>query len=184
MEDSYLGRKDAPIGSEIWKALDTTMTEAAKGVLTGRRLLHIEGPYGLGLKAVPLPDNRAENGIINGNFLPVSLLHKTFSLNKRDIAAAEREGMPVSTNSVAASAIEVAMQEDALIFEGLRGSPGLLSAKGINELKLATWDTIGKAVEDIIVQYQLHAPGMFSCFVTNKAFAGEIVFYIDNGFAQ
>ena len=56
METKYLGREDAPITPETWDYLDTTMVQAAKTVLTGRRLLHIEGPYGLGLKAVPLED--------------------------------------------------------------------------------------------------------------------------------
>ena len=94
MENKYLGREDAPIGPETWKALDSTMTEAAKSILAGRRLLHIEGPYGLGLKAVPLQDIRSENGIITSSFVPVSWIYKTFMLGKRDIAAAEKEGIP------------------------------------------------------------------------------------------
>ena len=150
MENKYLGREDAPIGPETWKALDDTMTEAAKSILTGRKLLHLEGPYGLGLKAVPLQDIRLENGIITSSFVPVSLIHKTFSLSKRDLAAAEKEGMPINTAPVASAALEAATLEEALIFEGIRQAPGLMTYKGASELKLSAWDAMGKAVEDII----------------------------------
>jgi len=119
MENNYLGREDAPIPPEIWKVLDSTMAEAAKSVLTGRRLLHLEGPYGLGLKAVPLPDSRAESGIITSGFVPVSLIDKTLRLSKRDLAASEKDGMPVNASAVASAAIEAAMQEDSLIFQGI-----------------------------------------------------------------
>ena len=150
MENSYLGREDAPIGSETWKALDSTMTEAAKGVLTGRRLLHIEGPYGLGLKAVPLADSQPDSGLISSGFVPVTLIHKTVSLSKRDLAAAEKDGMPVNTAAVAKTAIDAGLAEESLIFNGTKGQPGLLSAPGASALKLSAWDDMGKAVEDII----------------------------------
>jgi len=155
MENNYLGREDAPIGPETWKALDSTMAEAAKGVLAGRRMLHLEGPYGLGLKAVPLQDSRAEDGIDISSFVPVSLIHRTFSLSKRDLAAAEKEGMPINTTVVANAAIEAAMLEESLIFEGLRGTPGILTSKGASELKLSPWDSMGKAVEDVIAAVTL-----------------------------
>lgn len=150
MENSYLGREEAPIGSEIWKVLDETMAEAAKSVMAGRKLLHIEGPYGLGLKAVPLQDVRADNGLLASGLLPVSFIHKTFSLSKRDLAASEKEGMPINTSAVASTAIEAAMQEESLIFQGIRGAPGLLSSKGASDLKLSAWNDMGKAVEDVV----------------------------------
>ncbi len=155
MENNYLGREDAPIGQEMWKVLDSTMTEAAKGVLTGRRMLNIEGPYGLGLKAVPLQDVQAENGITTSSFVPVSLIHKTFSLSKRDLAASEKDGMPINTAPVASAAIEAAMQEETLIFRGMSGVSGLLTSEGSSNLKLSSWETMGKAVEDTIAAITL-----------------------------
>jgi uncharacterized linocin/CFP29 family protein len=64
MENAFSGRDDAPISQETWNLLDSTMSGVAKSILAGRRLLSIEGPYGLGLKGsrlqtpnqrVPLP---------------------------------------------------------------------------------------------------------------------------------
>ncbi len=150
MDSNLLGREDAPIGAETWKSLDKIMADAAKSVLTGRRLLHAEGPYGLGLKSVPLEDNKIEGGLITSTFVPLTLIHKTFVLSKRDLAASERESMPINTGPVAITAIETALQEDSLIFNGIRGVQGLLAADGANKFKLSPWDNIGKAVEDVI----------------------------------
>jgi len=150
MNDNFLGRRDAPIDSAIWKILDQTMTEAAKSVLTGRRLLNIEGPFGLGLKGVPLGDKKGDSGFITSSFVPLSLIHKTFKLYKRDLAASEREGMTINLEPVASVAIETAMQEDSLVFNGVSGLQGLLTADGASKTKLSAWDSIGKAVDDVI----------------------------------
>ena len=61
-----------------------------------------------------------------------------------------KDGLPINSSAVAKTAIEVAMQEDSLIFNGIAGVPGILSSKGAAELDLSAWDKIGKAVEDII----------------------------------
>ena len=150
MDSNLLGREDAPIESETWKVLDEIMVEAAKSILIGRRLLHVEGPYGLGLKSVPLRDDKAEGGLITGNFVPLILIHRTFVLSKRDLAASERENMPIDIGPVASVAIETALQEDSIIFNGIPGVKGLLTAEGSGKFKLSPWDSIGKAVEDVI----------------------------------
>ena len=91
MANKYLAREDAPLGPETWKLLDAAMMEAAKSQLVGRRLLHIEGPFGLGLKVVPLQDVEKEPGLIASEFLPVLLIQKMFTLGGRDLASYERE---------------------------------------------------------------------------------------------
>lgn len=150
MESKYLGREDAPIGEEIWKALDETMTEAAKSVLAGRHLLYAEGPFGLGLKGVPLQDVMGEGGLVTSSFVPVNLIQKSFVLSKRDLAASERDGLPLNTAPVAAAALDCAMLEDTIIFNGVKGSQGLMNAKGASELKLTAWSEVGKAADEII----------------------------------
>ncbi|MGA9097466.1 MAG: family 1 encapsulin nanocompartment shell protein [Methanotrichaceae archaeon] len=150
MDNKFLGREDAPIGPEVWDILDKTMVEAAKSVLTGRRILHIEGPFGLGLKAIPMPDTKSDGGLITSSFMPVNMVQKMFLLSKRDIAASEREGLSINTSVVANAAIEVALLEDSLIFNGSTGLTGLMNASGSKEYKLSSWDAIGKAADEII----------------------------------
>jgi uncharacterized linocin/CFP29 family protein len=150
MENKYLGREDAPIGEETWKALDATMTEVAKSVMAGRRLLYVEGPFGLGLKGVPLQDIKGESGLVTSAFVPVNLIQKSFVLSKRDLAASEREGLPFNTAPVAAAALDCALLEDKIIFNGVQGSQGLLTSKGAGEQKLTAWKEVGKAADEII----------------------------------
>ena len=150
MANKYLAREDAPIGSETWKVLDAAMMEAATSQLTGRRLLHIEGPFGLGLKVVPLQDAEVKSGLITSQVIPVSLIQTTFALGTRDLAAYERDGVSLDTSAVEQAAIECARLEDDLIFNGVGGTPGLLTAKGSNKLNLSAWNEVGMAAEDII----------------------------------
>lgn len=153
MENSYLGREDAPIGEKTWKAIDATLAEAAKSVLAGRRLLYIEGPFGLGLKGVPLQDVKPDSisDPVTSSFVPLSLIQKSFVMSKRDLAAAEREGLPINTASVAAAALNCARLEDEIIFRGAAGSQGLLTAQGgAGEIKLTPWKEVGKAADEII----------------------------------
>jgi uncharacterized linocin/CFP29 family protein len=150
MANKYLAREDAPLGGETWKVLDGTMKAAAESQLAGRRLLHIEGPHGLGLKAVPLQDAEAEPGLIASSFIPLSLIHTTFTLGRRDLAAYERDQVALNTGPVASAAIECARVEDTLVFKGTKTVPGLLTAEGSNTLKLRPWDEVGAAGEDII----------------------------------
>lgn len=150
MENGYLGREDSPIGEETWKAIDATMTEAAKSLLAGRRLLYVEGPFGLGLKGVPLPDVKSNSGLVTSSFVPLSLIQKSFVMSKRDLAASEREGLPINTAPVAAAALDCASWEDDIIFRGTAGLQGLLTAQGASEIKLTAWKEVGKAADEII----------------------------------
>lgn len=148
--NNFLGRNDAPLSAETWKIIDFTMMEAAKTLLSGRRLLPIEGPYGFGLKALPLNDLPLKSGVSNSAFLPLSLVQKEFFLGKRDLAAYEREALPPDLGPVAQAALSAAHAEETLIYQGTPSAPGLMSAKGSGSVKLSAWETAGKAADDII----------------------------------
>ena len=150
MENKYLGRAEAPIAPETWSLIDSTMIGAAKSQLAGRRLLAIEGPFGFGLKVIPIADTEMEGGIVGSTFVPVTQIGTSFSLGKRDIAAFERDKKTLDTGAVAAAAIECARQEDKLIFSGVEGIPGLLSVEGSSSQTLTKWDKVGMASDQII----------------------------------
>jgi uncharacterized linocin/CFP29 family protein len=150
MEKTYLGREDAPVSAETWKLLDATMIEAAKSQLAGRRFIGIEGPFGLGLKVIPLSDCEVSDGIAASPFLPVHLLSTSFYLNKRDLAASERDHLMLDLDPVTCAAISCATKEDTIIFNGIQDVPGLLGAEGSATLALTKWDKIGTAADQII----------------------------------
>src|SRR5512137_1033487 len=124
MENNYLGRTDAPLSAATWKVLETTMIEAAKSQLTGRRLISIEGPFGFGLKTIPLSDCEIAEGVTASPAVPVNLLTTTFFLNKRDLAAGGRDPI-LDLDPVAGAAMACARKEDGIIFSGIGDTPGL-----------------------------------------------------------
>jgi uncharacterized linocin/CFP29 family protein len=150
MTNKYLAREDAPIDEATWEALDKTMMAAAKPILTGRRILHVDGPYGLGLKAVPLSDPPVERAAITSGVLPLAFIHQSFMMSKRDLAAFEKDGILLDTRGVAVAAMECAALEDALVFQGTREAAGLMSVKGSNSVKLGAWGEVGAAADDVI----------------------------------
>jgi uncharacterized linocin/CFP29 family protein len=159
MAEKYVHRNDAPFGESVWEKIDEAVVGAAKSQLTGRRLLHIEGPYGLGLTSIPEGDTSAAEKPVSKDItlrvsraVPLVLIQSTFCLPVRDIASFERTGMPINTETIVTASIDCARQEDALIFNGSKELEvkGLLAASGIQTMKLKSWDTIGAAADDII----------------------------------
>ena len=149
MEKNYLGREDAPLSAETWKLLDATMIEAAKSQLAGRRLISIEGPFGFGLKVIPLSDCEIAEGITASPVIPVNLVTTSFFLNKRDLAASGKDPI-LDLDPVASAAMACARKEDGIIFSGIQDTPGLLGAEGSGSLALTKWDKVGTAADQII----------------------------------
>jgi uncharacterized linocin/CFP29 family protein len=149
MEKDYLGRADAPLSAGTWKLLDATMIEAAKSQLSGRRIISIEGPFGFGLKVVPLSDCEIAEGITGSPFIPVNLVTSTFFLNKRDLAAGDKDPI-LDLDPVASAAMACARKEDGIIFSGIGDSPGLLGAAASGPLALGKWDKAGMAADQVI----------------------------------
>jgi uncharacterized linocin/CFP29 family protein len=150
MENVYLGRKEAPIGADTWKLLDSTMIEAAKSQLAGRRLIPIEGPFGFGLKVLPLSDCEQEEGVFVSSFVPVNVIKSGFSLGKRDLAAFEKDNLTFDGGPVACAAMDCAAKEDQIIFQGIGGSSGLMTVEGTSSQTLTKWDKVGTAADQII----------------------------------
>jgi uncharacterized linocin/CFP29 family protein len=157
MANKYLGRDDAPFGASVWQALDAAMINAVKSQLVGRRLLDIEGPYGLGLKSVPMGDAIVTPGkdgapeIAASRAIPLALIRTSFTLPARDLATFEREGVALDLATVARAGMACARLEDELIFSGSKALdvPGLLAAAG-SKVKLSAWENEGDAAADII----------------------------------
>jgi uncharacterized linocin/CFP29 family protein len=150
MSNKYLGREEAPFGADLWEVLDRAMTETAKAVLNGRRLVHVAGPYGLGLKALALADPATDSETVTSSVLPLSLIQTCFTLAKRDVAAFERDRAFLDAMPVADATVQCARLEDELVFRGPGKEGGLLTVEGGSEIGLSTWEKVGTAAEDII----------------------------------
>ncbi|HBG27172.1 MAG: hypothetical protein A2Y10_07355 [Planctomycetes bacterium GWF2_41_51] len=158
MSDKYLQRKDAPISEKVWQQIDQTVVAAAKTSLSGRKLINTQGPFGLGIKAIPSIDQPIEDKIHDDLKLsyncwtPLILIQSSFKLSIRDIAAYEQTCTPFDLYNVAKAAMHVAQQEDDLIFNGSESVKinGLLNTQACQSMNLKSWDNIGAAAEDIM----------------------------------
>jgi uncharacterized linocin/CFP29 family protein len=180
--EKYLNRGDAPFGDRVWEEIDKVVVETAKGLLTGRRLLHTITPDGLGLKALPFRDTPVPGKTVEGVtvstscMVPVAMIQSEFSLSARDIAAFEENGVPLDVNRVILAALALARQEDQVIFEGFPSLNvvGLLNTPGCRSVKLRSWNQPGDAVADIISAVteldQAGFPGPYSLALTPASY--------------
>lgn len=150
MANKYLSREDAPLTPQVWELLDKTMVEVAKNCLSGRRILSWEGPFGLGLKFVSLSNISGGEGVSLSQALPLVEIQKSFQLRKADLANYEQEGVTIDLAPLIEATRECARREDEIIFQGLKGVPGLLTGGGRQKMKLSSWEEVGQAATDII----------------------------------
>ncbi|HCZ06274.1 MAG TPA: hypothetical protein DHV12_03930 [Thermotogae bacterium] len=54
MPNKFLMREGAPFSQEFWQLLDETVMNVARAQLTGRKIVSVKGPFGLGLKHISL----------------------------------------------------------------------------------------------------------------------------------
>lgn len=150
MATDYLLREEAPVGADVWPMLDQTMVDAAKGQLSVRRLLEIEGPYGFGLKSIPLDDGEEVDGVVTSPCLPLALISSSIELGKRDLAGYEYARLPPNLNKLAEAARAAARKEDDLLLNGAAGMPGLMDYPGAGRSSLGDWSAAGSAANDLI----------------------------------
>ncbi|MBN2209571.1 MAG: bacteriocin family protein [Candidatus Coatesbacteria bacterium] len=159
MSSIYLHRKDAPFGDDVWRRIDETVVSAARSQLTGRRLLALEGPYGLGVKALSgkekslASDTRAAGAALGGaEYFPLLTIRVPFAIPIRDVASFEKTGVPFDISFIAEAATACASLEDQVIFSGSKeaGILGLLHSPGSASLKLSSWESIGVVADDVI----------------------------------
>lgn len=156
---NHLNRELAPFPAHIWDLIDAAAVEAAKVLLTGRRFLEVEGPYGLGLTALEVgaddycrDPGEGEAGAIVSKAVSVPMLRKSCRLSTRRLAAHLEGGMPLTLTDVEDAAEAVARREEEFIYSGQAefGLEGLLNAKGHNEVKGADWSTLDAALNNVL----------------------------------
>lgn len=158
MPEKFLQRKDAPISEKVWQQIDQVVVAAAKTNLNARKLIPVQGPFGLGTKAIPSSEQPIDEKIHDDLKLtyncwtPLVMIQSTFKLAIRDIAAYEQTGTPLDLYNAAKAAMHIARQEDNLIFNGSDAIKinGLLNTQACQSMNLKSWDDIGAAAEDIM----------------------------------
>jgi uncharacterized linocin/CFP29 family protein len=155
----YLNRRMAPFGEDIWKRIDEAAVNAARDILTGRRFLEVDGPYGVGLTSVevghddfcrqPTPE---EAGAVMGRAISVPMLGKELRLSIRRMAAYQDMGQPLNLTPVEDAAEAVARREEEFVYYGQSDFrlQGLLTAEGRAHHEGGDWGNIDQALEDVL----------------------------------
>ena len=157
----YLNRAQAPFSRELWRLIDDAAASAAREVLTGRRFLQVEGPFGVGLTAIEVGEDdfcrqvaEDEAGAVIGQAISVPMLRKSFKLSIRRLEAAERLGQPLNLAPVEGAAEAVARREEEFVYYGQSdfNLAGLLTAKGRADVKLHDWTQSAQAPLDDLIK--------------------------------
>jgi uncharacterized linocin/CFP29 family protein len=155
----YLNRRMAPFGEDIWRRIDDAAVNAARDLLTGRRFLEVDGPYGVGLTSVevghddycrqPAPEEAAA---VMGRAISVPMLRKDLRLSIRRVAAYQEMGQPLNLTPVEDAAEAVARREEEFIYYGQSDFrlQGLLTADGRPHQDGGDWGNIDQALEDVL----------------------------------
>lgn len=156
---SYLNRENAFFSNDIWGRIDNAAVMAATDILTGRRFLDVEGPYGVGLTSIevgeegycrqPAPD---EAGAVLSRAVALPMLRKSFGLSVRRIEGHVGMGQPLDLRPVEDAAEAVARREEEFIYYGQPdfGLDGLLTAQGRSQVEVEDWNKIEQALHDVL----------------------------------
>lgn len=156
---SYLNREGAQFSAEVWDRIDEAVVDAAKQLLTGRRFLDVEGPYGVGLTAIEVGEDdycrqpaADEAGAVLSRAIALPMLRKGFGLSVRRIEGYLQMGQPLDLRAAEDAAEAVARREEEFVYYGQPdfGIEGLLTAKGRNEVQCEDWNKVEQGLNDVL----------------------------------
>jgi uncharacterized linocin/CFP29 family protein len=152
-----LRRADAPLSARAWAALDEAVAQAARHVLSARRVATFDGPRGFEHLAVPLgtvtPCGSADGGarVCAPNVALLLEIRADFELPWSVVDVFERGGPTLETEAAERAAREVAAAEDRLVLLGQPlGSAGFLTAKGSPRRAIGDWRGPVGIVADLV----------------------------------
>lgn len=156
---AHLNRESAGFDDSLWNEIDNRAVQAARDLLTVRRYLDVDGPFGVGLTSVELGGDRfageAEEGeaeVVASRAVSVPMLRQRFSLSIRRIEAHRQLGQPLNLNPVQDAGEAVARREERLLYYGQKdyGLDGLLTVEGRHQQPISDWSQVGQALDDVL----------------------------------
>jgi uncharacterized linocin/CFP29 family protein len=155
---TWQDRDQAPFGQGIWDEIDRVAGAAADEVRAGRRLLEVVGPLGFGARAGVAEDAAVREDSAEAVHVHVPavrampVLHRTFSLGARNVAAREVSREPLVLADAAEAARQIGRAEDRLLFAGntAAGVGGLLRQEGAIEVEAGDWSDPSRAADELL----------------------------------
>ncbi len=161
----YLARESSPIDTAVWEQIDAAVVKAAQNVLTGRRILHLFGPLGIGVGSIHIDDADAKDELLDDGFITtqgrrlveIPTIYEDFTIFAKEVAGSEKSGTPLDLSRAMAAAQACALKEDRLIFSGKQnlGYEGLLTVSGAGKLKKKDWAAGENAFSDVAAAIEM-----------------------------
>lgn len=143
---------------DLLHRVEAAAVAAARDILTGRKIIDVEGPYGLGLTTLEVGNDDMcretaphEASAVVSHALSIPMIYRRFSLSKRRIAASQDTRQPLNFKTAEDAAQAVAAREEEFVY---LGSPsfhlfGLLNVEGRNVLK-GRWGNVDEVLDMVI----------------------------------
>lgn len=147
------------VAPDLLSKIEEAAIAAARDILTGRKVIDVEGPFGLGLTTVEVGNDDLcrqpgpnEASAVVSRALSVAMIYRRFALSKRRIAAFQETGQPLNLKVAEDAAQAVAAREEDFVY---RGQPdfhlsGLLTAEGRNTLRGGNWGNVDEVLDNVI----------------------------------
>jgi uncharacterized linocin/CFP29 family protein len=152
-------RLSGTINTELMKQIEDAAVSAAREIISGRRIIDVEGPYGIGLTTVEVGNDDKcrepgpeEASAVVSRALSVPMIYRRFAISKRRIAAFREMGQPLSLKVVEDAAQAVAAREEEFVYQGQPdfNLNGLLNVPGRQTIKAGNWDNVDEVLADVI----------------------------------
>lgn len=156
---AYMNRGQAGFPDAMWERIDAAAVDAARDILTARRFLDVEGPFGAGLTSVEIgseshakPAGEAQASVVASRAIGVPMLRQAFELSIRRVEGYRRMGLPLDLTPVEDAAEAIAWREEELVYHGIpdQGLAGLMNAEHRNRAPIGEWAQVDQALDDVI----------------------------------
>lgn len=147
------------VTAELMERIEAAAVSAARDVISGRRIIDVEGPYGIGLTTVEVGNDDKcrepapqEASAVVSHALSVPMIYRRFAISKRRIAAFREMGQPLNLKVAEDAAQAVAEREEEFIYLGQPdfNLSGLLTASGRQTIKGGNWENVDEVLSDVI----------------------------------
>jgi uncharacterized linocin/CFP29 family protein len=152
-------RLPGAVTSDLMNRIEGSAVSAAREILSGRRIIDVEGSYGVSLTTVEVGnDDRCrepgpeEASAVVSRALSVPMIYRRFAISKRRIAAFRETGQPLNLKVAEDAAQAVATREEEFIYHGQPDFHlgGLLTVDGRQNVNAGNWDNVDEVLGDVI----------------------------------
>lgn len=156
---NYLNRGATGIPEALWERIEKAAVDAAADILTARRFLDLDGPFGIGLTSVEVGSERycrpAEQdlaGVVASRAIALPALQQVFELSIRRVEGHLAMGLPLDLNPVQEAAEAVARREDGIVYYGIEelGIAGLMNVPRRHRMEIGDWNRVEQALNDVL----------------------------------